>query len=228
MFIFNLAFTILIISYCDAVHPAHRVNSIGFRTSTDGVSPTGGTVILTVFYYFGIYQCRVNPTAVNQEYSCPQETITLIGIDCNSVAPQMLVDNSATPDGVVIDTIYFESIYPTLYSSSNFCYNQQLATGQWIDGFAKIGVCNNPGYDKYRVMCIDNEAAASGSHSCGPGKQLIKFESADAYIDDGTNVSIDLESNGCKQPCQDDSECANGMKCCPARHFCEPLDATPN
>eukprot|EP01084_Bolivina_argentea_P209001 356117_1 len=227
MFIFNLAFTILIISYCDAVHPAHRVNSIGFRTSTDGVSVTSGTVILTLFYSGAIYQCRVKPTSVNQEYSCTQETITLIGIDCNSVAPQMLVDNSATGDAVVIDRIHFEAIDSTLYEASIFCYNQQLATGEWIDDTAKIaGVCNNAGYDKYRAMCVDIQTSASGS--CAPGKQLIKIESAEAYIDDGTNVSIDLESNGCKQPCQDDSECANGMKCCPARHFCEPLDATPN
>eukprot|EP01084_Bolivina_argentea_P140754 247394_1 len=155
MFIFSLSLTISIIAHCEAAHSNQRVKSIGFATSTNGVSATNGNVILTLFYDQAIYRCSIDGPGIGQDYSCNSEEIIFIGMNCDSINTQMLIDNSATHDGVVIDSVYFETTDNILHTADDFCYNQNLATGQWIDYNIMLsnGGCSVTGYDRYSGLC---------------------------------------------------------------------------
>eukprot|EP01084_Bolivina_argentea_P200561 342952_1 len=176
-----------------------NVRSFGITTNMSKNAKTDAEVTLTLWFESYMFQCAVNPVALATSYRCDNSDsnstrFDVIGPQCSETETKILIDNSASDDAVMIDSITITTMNGAAYEIRGVCVNH--TTQQKSDFYNKSngGVCVD-GFDHFITICVDNQM--SGAKSCGPGKQLIVLNEHqpvgvvnNATWTDGSDVSI--------------------------------------
>ena len=181
--------------------PSLTLDEFGFKTHTISYAGTSGTVKLYLWFDNKIYSCSFNPTSADTEYSCNDNSWTDLGYRCNNDNDyKILIDNSASADGVVIDKLFIKLLDGTYYGIDQFCIADASVTGpqydypSWNAGDYNSNCPSTTNSDHLyvKILCIDNEAS-----DCGPGKVMMEFDinSPNQYISnalfiDGTDINV--------------------------------------
>eukprot|EP01084_Bolivina_argentea_P264579 448195_1 len=173
------------------------VESLSVKIYDGSTSDTVGTVYLTLWFNFTIYQYTLPATTVGATFTAyqnAQPTFTILGSsDChlpsyNNIPESKIMIENNNGNTVLIDSIKFNTSSGTWYGFDSVCIHYQSNT--YASSWRIMDNECNSFYEHYECICIDNDY-----NECRPYKQIIYFDTLrpDTYISnaqwsDGTNI----------------------------------------
>eukprot|EP01083_Nonionella_stella_P175970 614421_1 len=193
---------VLIIFVRIPLNAVNDVESISFRTSRDHAADTEGTITVTLWFNYTIYEYSVSRPGTDTTYTAYRQSspeFTVLGLsECppfsHGSEAKVMIQND-NKNGVYMEYVRFDTTSGDYYNIERICIPSGAVPYGWTDNTHSVwklsdSVCPD-GHDHFEAFCIDIE-----SNDCQPAKQMLTFDPSlpnqdiqDALWSDATSVS---------------------------------------